>query len=974
MAKAPLPDDSAIDDLYRSLQNDGRPPLQRDIARPLARALLGVMGRSQHPDPALLAFGTTAIEALWPANEADAPARMAEIQAAIAHMPDTATQMKYAELLAKLGHMHQLAGLLLRERDLAYTKTPKTIDALLTGQFGKGNAHVYTDAAEAVAALGAPTIELTFTAHPTNTNSLSSMEAQRALGKALSALRSDAAMNGEVQTALRQYAHAPLLPEVKANGLHGFTVLNETRNMLYHLNAVYDDMPAVYAAHDRALRTQFHAYDPASLRLNVAFHSWGSSGDKDGNKNVNADSTLYSLAMHHQYILMKYADALEKIDDPALLPWREKIRAACASLTDITTSMHDALNTQPYLDERTHNARRTQLRDTLKAIDMPAFERALEDSYHHAIGEHPDATLLLLRRVRMFGRSFGTIEFRETAEEFTRIIAHLIPGYEKADEATRQRLLNDTLGNPQALKGFSAALHQLAAHGAEKPYSATDVAPIAYHTLKRLELARDFPEAIQNHVLAECQDASNLLELLLLQHATGKDGARATLGIVPLFEDREPLENAPALLKNLLNNPHYLAHLEAVAAKKHQPPAQQIQLAHSDSTRRNGLPAARALIYETHAQVRKTMDEVNKARPEHPIALQFYEGGSLTDSYRGGTRAISAAVNEFGIHDFAKMTVQGGDMLNYFNLPHSTYRVMLRNISNGTARLKTPSGTARLQEDKIIAALIACSDDYKMLFEGKGALRGQLNSFFESIDFAAESAAGNASSRAAKRDDAGTGVDVTSVRTISFSEGCQHAGLNPSWIGSLTLAQHMAEQGIMSDPKTLHALYNGASPLFRDVVDRMLFGLVRTDMDYLRERSNNHPLITRLEDEYSKAFTLCMEAYTGKPLAELTGGKELTPAEQHQLLVDTVYAHTKDVFDDQQRFTDILRGMKAQCAHDHSPATAALRMALHNGMDTVVHGRLPLIDDPTYATLYCDARGIERPHGPTLDGAYRSAA
>lgn len=973
-------------------KTNARPLIQREIARPLTMALIEQMPPADH------ALAHHMVAALWPEDASQAQARMAAVTHEIDALHDSQAKLHAAELLAKLGHMYQLAGLVLREHELALATTPSTPASFLAGNLGKNKGRSYESAVQAVEALNTPRIALTFTAHPTNTNSLSSMLAQRNLGMALAGLIANKDVQEKSLTsALNAYSNAPLLPE-KPNGLPGRTVWSETHDMLYHLNAVYDDLDQVYAGYDRELAQQSD-YDPTALKLNIGFHSWGSSADKDGNKNVNADTTLYALAMHHQHILMKYRNALARIHDPSLDEMRAPLIAACDALSRITREIEGTLNAQNgHLSEAEHDRYRAALAAAVQGLEPKAWETTLEAAYR----TQPDAPqrseiLSLLRHMRIFGASFGTLEYRETAEEFTRIIATLIPEYplDKKDdpsetiqtnETTRQHLLNAVLADRQKMAELSAALKTLGDGKETIPYSDKDVGPIAYHTRKRLELARDFPATIHDHVLAECQHTSNLLELLVLQQAVAKDGKRPTLGIIPLFEDREPLLNAPQIISQVLDNKHYLAHIAAVQhAQGHATPAQQIQLAHSDNARRNGLPAARALIYQAHQQVRDTMKAVNAAHDSDPIAIQFYEGGSLTDSYRGGTRAISASINEFGLHGFSKMTAQGGDLLNYFNLPHSTYQVMMRNITHNAAHLKRPSGDARFHEEKIIAALARCSDDYKVLFEGMDAPK--LNDFLSSIGFAEESAAGNISSRAGVRSNGSGGVDATKVRTISFSEGCQHAGLNPSWMGSLNLRTHMNEVGIdANNPAILKKLYDSESPLFKDVIDRVLFGLVRTDMEYLGARSNNHALMAPLRAEYDAAFKLAIEAYTGKPFAAIQaeeaakgGGLNLSTAKgQHHFLIREVYTHMQDVFADQDRFMKLLRHMKPT-ANDNGPRSerelstlARLATTLHNAGDTIIHGRLPLIDDPIYANIYCCNHHIVRPHVPQ-SGLLRTA-
>lgn len=960
-----LPDSPALEALGQAFSANAakQKRQQRELARPLGHALIERMEKSGRYR-ALVPLGHEMVDALWPANGGGDDA-MRALQAKMDAISDHETQLRAEEMLARLGHMHQLAGIALRDFELAHTTTPKTAEAFLNG-FGTGRP--YTAAADAVAALNRPRIEFTFTAHPTNTNSESGMTAQRELGRALHELQRNPDIRA-VGAALDHYIEAPLLPE-REGMAPGFTVGDETSVMLTYLNNLYLDLDDVYASYDRALSShKFRdTYHPEQLKLNLGLHSWGSSADKDGNGKVNADTTLYALAAHHQQILQRYHEALEKL--PGFDDWKGRIDAARRVTSTALKEIEDHLkNGKGYLSEEEFDALSHQMQRVIAPLDAKQFEADLQAAYQQS--KQPE-TLSLLRHVHTFGFSFGTLEYRETAEEFTRIMKALIPGYEKMDEKARCQALIERIENPSEQHDFFMAWEKLSGGCEGKPYSKEDVAPIAYQTRKRLQLARDFPHAIDNHVLAECQDRSNLLELLLLQHATEENGHHATLGIVPLFEDSDTLEKSPTILSEALNTPIYRQHLNEVAALHGGKPAQQIQLAHSDNARRNGLPAARGLIYQAHTQLRNSMDVYNNQHSDH-VALQFYEGGSLSDSYRGGTRAISAAINEYGLHEFSKMTVQGGDLLNYFNLPHSTYRLLMRNFTHNAARLDRVDpnesavarpGIARGYVHCIMDALIATKDEYKdKLFHAP-----IINRFLESVGFAEESKAGNIGSRAVARANGSKEVDVTNVRTIAFSEGFQHAGLNPSWLGSLELPALLKTNGIETEsPAALKHFYDKV-PFYKDTIDRMLFGLVRTDMSYLEERSGNHELMGRFRQEYEAAFKLCMETYTGKKLEHFTEGRALTPAEQHAMLIKEVYPHVADVFADQDRYTDLVRHVKRHWLKDDNglEGTAAQdnfvqRTTLHNATDTIIHGRLPLIDDPTYATLYCAKHEIQRP-------------
>ncbi|PZP84714.1 MAG: hypothetical protein DI582_07985 [Azospirillum brasilense] len=976
LAAKHAPSTDSLAELGALLGHGGQKPTlnQRDMAQALSQALLAQWRQDPgfSPDVARLCDGM--IDALWPTTPEAAPDAMAQVQAQIAALADPAQQKQASNVLAQLGHMHQLAAMLVRDHTLQQAvkgnghREPSTAEAFLAGKLGRKRGKVYGSAASAVAALNKPAVELTFTGHPTNTNSLESMQAQRALGLAIDAWRSHPDATDRVAQALANYAHTPMLT-YRPDGQPGFSVRDEVQHMLHFMHCTYADMPAVYDGYDRALHARFqNDYDPTSLRLNVKFHSWGSSGDKDGNAKVNGDTTLYALSAHYEQGLAHLLADLPHTH--ALKPWRMLLENAQREATQVRQRIDTAMDAGAMLDAAEFDQLSAGLKKAVSALDAPRFRTDLLGEYQQADGSVQGAFLNCLRRFDTFGFGFGQIEYRETAEEYARIVEAMVPGYAGMDEAGRVATLNTLLQQPDAGRTLSRALHEAGASGHGKAYSTEDVAPIAYQTRKRLELARDFPAMFHNNVLAECNATSNMMEALTLQHAvTDAQGTRATLGIVPLFEDQQPFESAPDILVGALDQQSYRDHLMVTAKAHGSEPTQQMQSAHSDNVRRNGLLGGRELIKTNIERVRGIFREYNaeaQAKGEPTIRLQQYYGGSQSDPYRGGVRSISATVNEFGLHDFTKMTFQGGDLLNYLNQPNSTFRLLMRNLTHSAAKLENPerplTQSAKETDRSVARALASTRPGYIALFNDPA-----WDDFLSQIGFSDEAKYGNASSRVGARKAV---ARPTQSRTITFSEGQQHAGITPTWVGALALPEALATHVKKArTPADLRRLYQ-ESPLFKDVMDRMLFGLVRSDMPYLRARSGDHPLMDRFEQEYAVAFKLCLEAYTGKPIETFTQGKPLTPGEQHDLLINLVYPHVKDTFDDQDRYTALVRSAKQHWLASEAEEESTKGMLLHNGMDTVLHGRIPMIDDPTYATLHCRAQGIQRPFGPTqLHGA-----
>ena len=500
-------------------------------------------------------------------------------------------QSLVVDVMAHAGQLYQMAGLLAREKVLSTTDAQKNPIRQLLFQKSAPDApanaprkKTFLTAAEALNALAKPAFEMTFTGHPTNTNSVASMEKQRVLAAALMQIGAEPSV---AKKALLDFAQSPLLP-MKDGKATPLTVPEETETMLYFLGNAYDDLPGTYATFDRELTDAYGAnYDAQRLKLGYQFHSWGSSGDKDGNKKINADTTLSAVAMHRAAIVARYATELEALGLPRAVP----MRAAATTLARLSQEINAILkNKDPlkaYLDAPQFEAFSAQLREATAGLDATELAKTLETACAQAPSDDvKQKTLNLLRRVRTFGLGFGHIEYRETAEEYERVVAALVPEYaalltplirmrreravllepleglqneyaaalaksdtvqqeilvkkieslkeqltplvEKAEEQIaavktqiepgRQALLTELLKHPAKLTGRTQKLQATLSAAAGKAYADNNALPITYQTLKRMELARDFPDMIQNNVLAECNGTSNMLEALVLQH------------------------------------------------------------------------------------------------------------------------------------------------------------------------------------------------------------------------------------------------------------------------------------------------------------------------------------------------------------------------------------------------------------------------------------------------------------------------
>jgi hypothetical protein len=785
---------------------------------------------------------------------------------------------------ARMGQLYEVAALTARDNYFKLSKDVKQ-DGMPGGVQEAIMAQGDKPIEEIVAALNKPVFETVLTMHPTNVNSLDSMKALRQLSQAVESRNVES-----IDKALTTYQNTSVLHQVGGED-RNLTVRDETLNVLNALNNIYDDLPRVYDQYDEQLKKR-DGYDPLTLNIGMRFGSWGSAGDKDGNINVTAETTLEAIALHTREILTRYTADLEntpivqKAWGPVLSGVLAQVKEIMPQIEELRKDSESVRKGEKQISGEELSQRFDELSGRLATIREPLDAKQFESDIEAACRENhnPVNTVKLLRAVRTFGFNFSKIEYRETAEEFARVVGALIDGYEHMKPHERAVKLTELLQQPGAPEALYAKLEGKINDAASQKYNGDSALPITYHSIKRMALARDFPDMIKDQVLAECgkldkkdypnptkeqveaQGTANMLEAQFLQLAASKDGKRPVMGIVPLFEEPETMRHVDDIMAAACSNPAYRQHMETLQhSRGGDKLVQQVQIAHSDNARRSGMPAARAFIHDAHEKVRARLTDMG-------IETQFFEGGSMSDAYRNGVRSVSAMVNAFGLNNFAKGTFQGGDLLTYFNDPRSTERFFSRNLSHmatmaartadkpvavETSGTNPPEKTDIVAERIVRAALKKTWETYKAQ-DYRTTAMGNLLSL---LGYHGEVRAGGRGSRAGAR---GKGkeeskrfepVNIDDVRTIGFSEAWQHNGILPTWVGAHELECFLKEEvhalAKKSDktpeesaflerfsPVThdaplkatqLNYLYK-TSPTFRDSQDRAAFGHALSDM------------------------------------------------------------------------------------------------------------------------------------------------
>ena len=500
------------------------------------------------------------------------------------------------------------------------------------------------------AQLDALCVELVFTAHPTEAVRRALLEKEQDVVRGLvedmdrnltpQERRADLARMRSAITASWQTAESP--PSKP-------TVADELEHVGFYLSeTIYRVLPVFYETFAEAMETVYGKRPavPCVLR----FGSWV-GGDMDGNPNVGADTIAATLATQRGSILRAYRRDLAKLSRTlSQSPERVGIDAAIhACIDDYRTRFPDvaarlrARNADmPYRALLALIDARLEATDAGTASAYAGPQEFLADldliaaSLVANRGEHAGGFALdrVRRRVRSFGFHLATLDVRQDSSVHERALAICLDDAGFAQRPVDERIACLT----RALSGTPPTLDL-----ATLPEPARGTLAV-FRTLAQAR--RTYGEvALGPYIVSMSRTAADALAVLALAHLSGDgDGA---LDVAPLFETVADLDAAPQVLRALLADPRYRAHVAARGGR------QMVMLGYSDSSKDAGMLASRFALQQ--AQI--ALLAVGR---EFGVRIAFFHGRGGSISRGGGKteRAVIAAPRG-SVEGYLRVTEQG---------------------------------------------------------------------------------------------------------------------------------------------------------------------------------------------------------------------------------------------------------------------------------------------------------------------------
>ncbi len=480
------------------------------------------------------------------------------------------------------------------------------------------------------------------TAHPTEVQRQSILDAQRALA-GLIAHWDHAHGERERQTLEAQLrARITQLWQTRMLRTTRLTVADEIENALsYYGTTFLTEIPRLYAQLEEALPG--HRIEPF-FRMG---HWIG--GDRDGNPNVGAVTLRRALSRQCEVALRHYLRQIHELGaELSISQTLAEVTPDLAGLAERSDDHNPHRQDEPY--RRALIGVYARLAATLKALtgtealahavppsspyaspsdllaDLQVIRRSLE--HHRAQALATPRLMPLIRAVEVFGFHLATVDLRQSSDKHEVAVGELLEAaqlcddYRALDEDARRDLLLGALRDPRPLRVPN------------QHYSETTESELAVFEAARDGISRHGREAIRHAIISHTEQVSDLLEVLLLQKECGlmhgrlgAPGAQCDLIVSPLFETIDDLRRAPVVMREYLGLPGVLALLLNGRGE------QDVMLGYSDSNKDGSFFTSNWELYQAELGLVALFEPL---RREHGLKLRLFHGRGGTVGRGGG--------------------------------------------------------------------------------------------------------------------------------------------------------------------------------------------------------------------------------------------------------------------------------------------------------------------------------------------------
>ncbi len=510
-------------------------------------------------------------------------------------------------------------------------------------------------------------------------------------------------------------------------------------------------------------------------------------GDRDGNPNVHTEDTLQVAKMLRQILFRCYYRDFRKL----------KRRITFRGVEDTIAVVQEVLyknafdtNTAPenITDELIENL--NEIKNTLITDHDGLFADLVDD---------------LVRKVNLFGCHFASLDIRQDSRVLRDVHAFCRQSKPIISLFPEDY---DSLSEEEKIKALSFKT--------AKVIYAEQQDGLINDTLQTIEAIKTIhqsngEEGCHRFIISNCQQASDILQLIELFLWNGWNEDDLNIDFVPLFETVNDLEGADEIMETLYTHPFYKKHLAKRGNK------QDIMLGFSDSTKDGGYLMANWSIF--NAKVALT--SISEA---HNIRLAFFDGRGGPPARGGGkTHRFYASMGKEIANKNIQLTIQGQTISSQYGSIDSAEFNMAQLINAGISSGIREKHNILLDDvhKNLMDAMASDSyDSFVALRKHPLFLR-----YLEKFSPLTLLSKINISSRPVKRNGGGA-LKLEDLRAISFVTSWGQLKQNiPGFYGVGTALKNQEDQGNWEHvEKTYHK-----SGFFKTIIDNCMMSMSKSD-------------------------------------------------------------------------------------------------------------------------------------------------
>jgi phosphoenolpyruvate carboxylase len=544
-------------------------------------------------------------------------------------------------------------------------------------------------------------------------------------------------------------------------------------------------------------------------------------GDRDGNPNVTTESTKTVARLLRQIIFRCY------YRDFRVLKRRITFRGFGDSLLKLEKLLYqNAFNPQ---------AEQKDLQGEILGM-LQIVRQTLISSHDSLFVEIVEG---LIRKVKLFGCYFATMDIRQDSRVLRKVFEYgtqqddiqdsIVDGYLDFEEADKLKHI-----------AFKEANFKCPAGEDSEIMDTLDTIRL----MKQIQAANG-EKACQRFIISNCQQASDILQLIDLFLWSGWKKDSLSVDFMPLFETVNDLGVAAQVMESLYTHPFYREHL------KNRGNRQTIMLGFSDSTKDGGYLMANWSIY-------KAKVELTTVARKYGIALAFFDGRGGPPARGGGkTHRFYASMGDEIANEQIQLTIQGQTVSSQYGSVETARFNMEQLINAGITSALHPNKNDLLSDRNKGLISDMASESYQLFMNlRQHPLFVEYLEKFSPLKLLSRF---NISSRPAKRN-ANAKLKLEDLRAISFVTSWSQLKQNiPGFYGVGTALKKMKDEGNWEEVKELYQ----TSGFFKTMLDNCMMSMSKSDFRvtaYLREDKRFGEFWQMLKDEFdlTKAMLIAL--------------------------------------------------------------------------------------------------------------------